>query len=102
MIALGTKFDVRVAPEGTELLVTQGKVQVSDLQLPVLAGQQLMLDGDAAGPPDISAAPRATHAIEWIRDLMAAAHSPLVPGSRYSGGSHGGGRSATGRKRGSA
>jgi ferric-dicitrate binding protein FerR (iron transport regulator) len=86
MIALGTKFDVRVAAAGTELLVTQGKVQVSDLQLPVLAGQQLLLDGDAAGPPDISAAPRATHTIEWIRELMAAAHSPLVPGSKYSGG----------------
>ena len=41
----------------------------------------------AAGPPDISAAPRATHAIEWIREPMAAAQSPLVPGSKYSGGS---------------
>ncbi len=87
LIALGTKFNVRVAPAGTELLVTQGKVQVSDLQLPVLAGQQLLLDGDAAGPPDIAAAPCATHTIEWIRELMAAAHSPLVPGSNYSGGS---------------
>ena len=57
MVALGTKFNVRVAPQGTELRVTQGRVQVSDLQLPVLAGQQLMLDGDAAGPPDLSAAP---------------------------------------------
>ena len=57
MIALGTKFNVRVAPEGTQLQVTQGKVQVSDLQLPVLAGQQLTLDGPAAGPADISAAP---------------------------------------------
>ena len=62
-------------------------MQVSDLQLPVLAGQQLMLDGGAAGPPDIAAAPRATHSIEWTRELMAAAHSPLVPGSKYSGGS---------------
>ena len=87
MIALGTKFDVRVAPEGTELQVTQGKVQVSDVQLPVLAGQQLTLDGHAEGPPDISAAPCATHTIEWIRELMAAAQSPLVPGSKHSGGS---------------
>ncbi|MGA2257597.1 MAG: VIT domain-containing protein, partial [Thermoguttaceae bacterium] len=87
MIALGTKFDVRVAPAATELLVTQGKVQVSDQQLPVLAGQQLVLDGSAAGPADISAAPRATHTIEWTRELMATAHSPLVPGSKYSGGS---------------
>ena len=87
MIALGTKFDVRVAAEGTELQVTQGKVQVSDVQLPVLAGQQLMLDDRAEGMPDISTAPCATHTIQWIRELMAAAHSPLVPGSKYSGGS---------------
>ncbi len=87
LTALGTKFDVRVAPEGTQLQVTQGKVAVSDLQLPVLAGQQLMLEGPAEGQPDISPAPRATHTIEWTRDLMAAAHSPLVPASRYSGGS---------------
>ena len=83
MIALGTKFDVCVAPASAELQVTQGKVQVSDRQSPVLAGQQLTLDGSA----DISAAPRATHTIHWTRDLMAATRGPLVPGSRYSGGS---------------
>jgi RNA polymerase sigma factor (sigma-70 family) len=86
LTALGTKFDVRVAPQATELLVTQGKVQVSDVPPPVLAGQQLTLDGRSAGPPEVSPAPRATHSLEWIRDLMAAAHSPLVPGSKYSGG----------------
>jgi tetratricopeptide (TPR) repeat protein len=85
MIALGTKFDVRVAPAGTELLVTQGKVQVSNLVQPVLAGQ-MMLDGPAAGSPEISAAPRATRAIEWVREPMGATHPPLVPG-KYSGGS---------------
>ena len=47
LVALGTRFDVRVAAETTSLVVTQGKVQVRDLHFPVPAGQQLTLD--AAG-----------------------------------------------------
>src|SRR5260370_1228663 len=32
------------------------------------------------------AAPRASHALAWARDLMIAAESPLVPGSKHAGG----------------
>ena len=31
-------------------------------------------------------APRASHVLDWTRDLMAAADSPLVPDSKYAGG----------------
>ena len=78
--ALGTKFNVRLADGGTSVTVTQGKVQVSDFELPILAGQQLGHD-TAVGP-----APRTTCLLDWTRDLMAAAESPLVPGSEYAGG----------------
>ena len=78
--ALGTKFNVRLADGGTRVTVTQGKVQVSDFELPILAGQQL--GHDAAVAP----APRTTRLLDWTRDLMAAAESPLVPGSKYAGG----------------
>lgn len=76
----GTKFGVRQAGAGTEVLVTQGEVEVAG-DTRVRAGQQLAF-GDAAP----SAAPRASHAFGWTRDLMAAAESPLVPASEYGGG----------------
>ncbi len=79
--ALGTRFAVSAGPEGTGVVVTQGKVQVSGLADPVRAGQQITPDGARA-----SAAPRASHQLDWTRELMAAAESPLVPCSAHAGG----------------
>src|SRR5262249_45856853 len=52
---------------------------VRGLKGPVPAGQQL--DGDTVVP-----APRASHVLDWTKDLMSAADSPLVPASQYGGG----------------
>jgi ferric-dicitrate binding protein FerR (iron transport regulator)/tetratricopeptide (TPR) repeat protein len=79
--ALGTKFTVRTDPAGTGVMVTQGRVRVAGLDSLLSAGQQLN-----PGKDEIAPAPRASHTLEWARDLMAAAQSPLVPGSQYAGG----------------
>src|SRR5262249_51819299 len=79
--ALGTKFAVRADGAGTGVLVTQGKVKVSGFDGLVVSGQQLPPDTGEPAP-----APRASHLLDWTRDLMAAAESPLVPGSQYAGG----------------
>jgi len=79
--ALGTRFAVRAEPQGTGVLVTQGKVHVSDLKEVIHAGQQL-----APGGRDVAPAPRASHELDWTRELMTAAESPLVPCSQHGGG----------------
>jgi ferric-dicitrate binding protein FerR (iron transport regulator)/tetratricopeptide (TPR) repeat protein len=81
VLALSAKVAVTADPAGPGVLVAQGKAWVSGLQDVVLAGQQL-----APGAKEVTPAPRASHALDWTRDLMAAADSPLVPGSRYGGG----------------
>ena len=84
--ALGTKFAVTTEEQRENLFVAQGTVKVSDVSRPVIAGQRLTL---AAGPHS-SAEPvpaeRASHALHWTKDLMAAAEPSLVPASRYAGG----------------
>ena len=82
--AMGTRFEVSAGSNGTSVLVTQGKVKVSGVDLPVAAGQQLA--PDKSGKPAIAPAPRASHELEWTRELVAAAESPLVPDSDYQGG----------------
>ncbi len=79
--ALGTRFAVNADPAGTEVLVTQGQVAVSGLDAPLEAGQLLPRDARLPQP-----APRTSHLLDWTRDLIAAAESPLVPGSQYTGG----------------
>jgi ferric-dicitrate binding protein FerR (iron transport regulator) len=79
--ALGTKFAVKAADNGTGVVVTQGKVKVTGLTPLVLAGQQL-----EPGASKIVSAQRSTHVLDWTRDLMAAAESPLVPKSEHCGG----------------
>lgn len=79
--ALGTRFDVRAEPAGTGVLVAQGQVRVSGLDTIIGAGQQL---APAADTP--LAAPRLSHALDWTKELMLAAESPLVPASQYAGG----------------
>ncbi|HEV3025509.1 MAG TPA: VIT domain-containing protein, partial [Pirellulales bacterium] len=79
--ALGTRFGVQADGHGAGVIVTQGKVKVSGLSEEIHAGQQL-----AAGQQTVITAPRATHLLDWTRDLMAAAESPLVPSSKHAGG----------------
>src|SRR5262249_14395966 len=79
--ALGTRFAVQAQKEGTGVVVTQGKVKVSGLEGVVQAGQQV-----EPGAKNIAPAPRASHVLDWTRELMAAAESPLVPGAKHGGG----------------
>ncbi len=82
--ALGTKFSVTTEEQRENLFVAQGKVKVSDVSRPVTAGQRLTLD---AGPhPEPVPAERASHALHWTKELMAAAEPSLVPASQYAGG----------------
>ncbi|MBO0698484.1 MAG: FecR domain-containing protein, partial [Zavarzinella sp.] len=80
--ALGTKFAVTANDAGTGVLVTQGKVEVSGLDHKLSTGQELM-----PGKEQVVPAPRASAALDWTRDLMIAAESPLVPAGKHSGGS---------------
>jgi ferric-dicitrate binding protein FerR (iron transport regulator)/tetratricopeptide (TPR) repeat protein len=80
--ALGTKFAVTANDAGTGVLVTQGEVAVSGLDKTLTTGQVL-----AAGGDEIAPGHRASAALDWTRDLMVAAESPLVPAGKYSGGS---------------
>jgi ferric-dicitrate binding protein FerR (iron transport regulator)/tetratricopeptide (TPR) repeat protein len=79
--ALGTHFAVQAEPAGTGVVVTQGTVKVTGADGVLRAGQQL-----APGARTPSPAPRASHVLDWTRDLMAAAESPLVPCSKHAGG----------------
>ncbi len=79
--ALGTHFAVRVQPAGTGVFVSQGKVKVSGLDEVVAAGQQVEPGSSAIVP-----ARRASHVLDWTRDLMTAAEVPLVPCSKHTGG----------------
>src|SRR5262249_11804557 len=81
--ALGTKFAVRVNKADTGVVVTQGKVKVSDFQAVISAGQEFV---SKLGKAVVRPAARASHLLDWTRELMAAADSPLVPGSKHAGG----------------
>lgn len=77
--ALGTKFRVKADKNDTDVLVTQGKVKVSGVAEPLTAGQQLK-------KKERLPAPRASEALLWTKELMAAAESPLIPKSEHAGG----------------
>jgi tetratricopeptide (TPR) repeat protein len=66
---------------GTGVIVARGRVKVNGVDATLLAGQKLPFDGNT-----VLAAQRASSAVDWARDLMAAAESPLVPASRFGGG----------------
>src|SRR5262245_54236951 len=70
-VALGTKF--AVSAKGT-VTVAQGKVRVNGLDAVVNAGEQLL---PSATEP--TRAPRITSLLDWVRDAMIAAESPLIP-----------------------
>jgi ferric-dicitrate binding protein FerR (iron transport regulator)/tetratricopeptide (TPR) repeat protein len=77
--AVGTKFAVQAAGR-TSVLVTQGYVLASGHDGVIPAGSELSADGT------VTDAPRASYLLDWTRDLMAEADTPLVPGSEYGGG----------------
>jgi ferric-dicitrate binding protein FerR (iron transport regulator) len=84
--ALGTKFAVSADKNETEVLVTQGKVRVSGAPNVITGGQVAAAEGRQS-EVTIDAAPRASQALSWTRDLIASAEPSLVPGSEYRGGS---------------
>ncbi|MEK6238349.1 MAG: VIT domain-containing protein, partial [Planctomycetales bacterium] len=81
--AHGTKFSVGTTGDATRILVAQGKVRVSGHEGFLRAGRQLLLQGEDA---ESAPAPRASHALDWTRDLMAAAEGPLTPAGKHDGG----------------
>jgi hypothetical protein len=86
LIALGTRFNVRASERQTAVAVTQGKVQVSGLDRPLRAGEQLAaMDGEIEDSR-VTRIGQAAHLIDWTRELLVAAESPLVPVSHYAGG----------------
>jgi len=80
--ALGTRFGVRLQQAGPGVAVTQGKVRVSGTEGVLEAGRRL--GPDAAGTSPL---PRASHVLDWTRDLVVASRTPLVPASEHAGGS---------------
>jgi tetratricopeptide (TPR) repeat protein len=81
--ALGTRFAVRVTRAGTGVVVTQGKVKVSDCPDAIGAGQELPPEAGRRRPRPVA---RVSHVLGWLRDLMTAAAPSLVPASRHAGG----------------
>ncbi len=82
--ALGTKFSVDAVGKALSVVVTQGSVQVDGAEQAVKSGQELrMKDGE---PTAVAAAKLASYELDWTRELMIAADSPLVPAGRYDGG----------------
>jgi tetratricopeptide (TPR) repeat protein len=74
-------FGVRVTDKGDEVTVTRGQVRVGGRDLLVTAGQRL-----APGSVEPEPLPRASYVLDWLKDLVAAADSPLVPKSQHAGG----------------
>src|SRR5207244_5389463 len=65
MTATGTHFGVQADPVGPGVVVTQGKVAVKGVEPEIAAGQRI-----EPGSTKVSVAPRASHALEWTRELM--------------------------------
>jgi hypothetical protein len=80
--ARATRFGVRASAQGTGVVVASGRARVSGVGEVVQAGQMLEPGGDRPVP-----APRVSHLLAWTEDLMAGGSTPLVPPSRYAGGS---------------
>jgi tetratricopeptide (TPR) repeat protein len=76
-----SQFAVRREAAGTGVVVTRSRVKVSGIHDPVVAGQELV-----PGAIKAVTGSRASHALGWVRDLMAGAESALVPASKYAGG----------------
>ena len=81
--ALGTRFAVTAEDATMSLLVTQGSVKVEGANQPVVAGQTLKAEG---GRTEIRPAGPATAELDWTRELIVAAETPLVPSGKHGGG----------------
>jgi len=81
VVATGTHFHVAVTAAGSGVLVTQGTVKVSDVPKDITAGQQVK-----PGQQQASAAPRASHVLDWLKPLVAAIDASLVPTGKHDGG----------------
>jgi Tfp pilus assembly protein PilF len=77
--ALVCRLDVKAGESGTSVLVTQGEAKVDGVADAIHSGQVLAANSDTAAP-----ALRASHELEWTRDLLA--EEQLVPPSDYCGG----------------
>ena len=84
--ALGTKFVVKAHDRATNVVVTQGKVRVSGVEDAITAGQELIADLTESKSAERRPAKRSAYVVEWIKDLMAAAGSIVVPTSEHAGG----------------
>ena len=84
--ALGTKFVVKTQGRATSVVVTQGKVQVSGVDEVIPAGQELIADLTESKSVELRPAKRSAYVVEWVKDLMAAAGSIVVPASEHAGG----------------
>ncbi|MBC7822231.1 MAG: FecR domain-containing protein, partial [Planctomycetaceae bacterium] len=84
--ALGTKFVVKAHDRATNVVVTQGKVRVSGVEEAVSAGQELIADLTESNSAELRPAKRSAYVVEWVKDLMAAAGSIVVPTSEHAGG----------------
>ncbi|MEZ6062211.1 MAG: VIT domain-containing protein [Planctomycetaceae bacterium] len=85
--ALGTKFSVVASNDSTEVLVTQGSVQVSDLESPIMAGQLLTSRSTALpwnAPPggSVSGASDAVERTEQETEPSTQRVPGLSPGTR--------------------
>lgn len=85
--ALGTKFLVKADDVTTNVVVTQGKVQVSGVAPVIAAGQELIADEPQSTAVQVRPARRSAYVVQWVKDLMTAANSFTVPASHHSGGS---------------
>lgn len=81
VVALGTRFAVRADAAGSGVVVTQGKVRIDGVAGDVGAGMRVAPGGTVPLPAE-----RASHLLDWTRDLMAEACSPLVPNPKHGGG----------------
>ncbi|MFP4052495.1 MAG: VIT domain-containing protein [Phycisphaerae bacterium] len=82
--ALGTHFGVSSDPDGrTHVLVTQGKVRVEGLERFLTAGE---IASAAEDTVRVRRLPRSAVALDWTRQLVARANTPLVPQSKHAGG----------------
>lgn len=82
--AVGTRFAVGVDGRAADVLVTHGAVAVSGSAELVRRGERMSVTAD--GKARVEREPRTAERLDWTRDLMEAAQSPLVPASAYAGG----------------
>lgn len=78
--ATGTRFGVRAGEKSSRVVVASGSVSLEGSAVRIGAGQQV-----AEGEEKPTAAPRVSHVLGWMRELMSG--PTLVPKSAHAGGS---------------